>query len=92
MNASVKLRTLLHRRNHRHGAQLRQLHEAGIALAVRSQQRLANTYEAPLYLAFVFFFAFVFAFALLVAIPEEPALSEVEWGICCSLPSPKPFD
>jgi hypothetical protein len=24
------------------------------------------------------------AFALLVVIPEEPALSEVEWGICCS--------
>jgi hypothetical protein len=23
------------------------------------------------------------AFALLVVIPEEPALSEVEWGICC---------
>jgi hypothetical protein len=26
--------------------------------------------------------AFAFAVAFLVAIPEEPALSEVEWGIC----------
>jgi hypothetical protein len=31
--------------------------------------------------------AFVFAFAFLLVIPEEPALNEVEWGICfCLLP------
>jgi hypothetical protein len=27
---------------------------------------------------------FAFALAFLVVIPEEPALSEVEWGICFS--------
>src|SRR5437762_3664512 len=30
--------------------------------------------------------ALVLAVVFLVAVPEEPALSEVEWGICCCVP------
>jgi hypothetical protein len=35
---------------------------------------------------------FAFAVAFFVVIPEEPALSEAEWGICfCFCPSPLPL-
>jgi hypothetical protein len=43
--------------------------------------RTTNT--LPLLKNFVVTKAFVVALAFLVVILEEPALSEVEWGICC---------
>jgi hypothetical protein len=39
--------------------------------------------EGDLLLSFAFAVAFAFAVVFPVVIPKEPALSEVEWAICC---------
>jgi hypothetical protein len=53
--------------------------------AAEGPPHFAFAVAAAFAVAFAFTLAFAFAFAFPVVIPGEPALSEVEWGICLCL-------